>query len=172
MFLHRFERDGDRGTDGERCGDQRRLVPRLTLSTATGQVLDTSDGGTMGQNLAPGTYVLAVSGQTGAGAYRLTTTFVPGSSLGAPLGVGAADAVAVADLTGDGRPDIITANGSAGNNTVSVLLGNGDGSFQTQQTFAGRRRPRLRGGGGPQRRRPARHRRPNRRLSLTVTPAR
>ncbi|MGB6499945.1 MAG: VCBS repeat-containing protein, partial [Thermoplasmata archaeon] len=43
------------------------------------------------------------------------------------------DAVAVADLTGDGIPDIITANYRR--NTVSVLLGNGDGTFQPQQTF-------------------------------------
>jgi hypothetical protein len=43
-------------------------------------------------------------------------------------------AVAVADLTGDGRPDLVVAN-MYGNN-VSVLLGNGDGSFLPQQTFA------------------------------------
>jgi hypothetical protein len=43
------------------------------------------------------------------------------------------NSVAVADINGDGIPDIVTAN--LGNNTVSVLLGNGDGSFQTQQVF-------------------------------------
>jgi hypothetical protein len=38
-------------------------------------------------------------------------------------------AVAVADLTGNGIPDIVTANRYSAD-TVSVLLGNGDGSFQ------------------------------------------
>src|SRR5262249_59820150 len=41
--------------------------------------------------------------------------------------------VAAAEVSGDGIPDIITTNYGA--NTVSVLLGNGDGSFQSQQTF-------------------------------------
>ena len=42
--------------------------------------------------------------------------------------------VAVADL-GNGQTDIVTANPDA--NTVSVLLGNGDGTFQPAQSFAG-----------------------------------
>ncbi len=36
--------------------------------------------------------------------------------------------VAVADLDGDAVPDLVTANG--GSDDVSVLLGNGDSSFQ------------------------------------------
>ena len=42
--------------------------------------------------------------------------------------------MAVADFNGDGRPDLVTANSGA--NSVSVLLGNGDGTFSVQQTFA------------------------------------
>jgi FG-GAP-like repeat len=42
-------------------------------------------------------------------------------------------AVTMADLTGDGRLDIITAN--VNDNSVSVLLQNRDGTFQTRQTF-------------------------------------
>src|SRR5262249_53915334 len=37
------------------------------------------------------------------------------------------DAVAVADLNRDGIPDLVAANG--GDNAMSVLLGNGDGTF-------------------------------------------
>jgi hypothetical protein len=42
--------------------------------------------------------------------------------------------VAVADVNGDGRPDLVTAN--ANSNTVSVLLGNGNGTFQSAVNFA------------------------------------
>ena len=44
------------------------------------------------------------------------------------------EAVAVADLSGDGKLDLVTANFFA--NTVSMLLGDGHGSFAPQQTFA------------------------------------
>jgi hypothetical protein len=43
---------------------------------------------------------------------------------------------AVGDLTGQGKLDIVTANGSSTNHgSVSVLLGNGDGSFQATATY-------------------------------------
>src|SRR5439155_12564623 len=41
--------------------------------------------------------------------------------------------VAVGDLNGDGRPDLATANDET--NTVSVLLGNGDGTFGAKTDF-------------------------------------
>ena len=52
-----------------------------------------------------------------------------------------------ADVNGDGKEDLIVANW--GDNTVGVLLGNGDGTFQTQQAFPVRQhRTRTRLGGG------------------------
>ncbi|WP_341880883.1 FG-GAP-like repeat-containing protein [Synechococcus sp. UW140] len=44
------------------------------------------------------------------------------------------NSVALGDINGDGRLDIITANRDS--NTASVLLGNGNGTFQTQATFS------------------------------------
>ena len=41
--------------------------------------------------------------------------------------------IAVSDLNGDGTPDIVTANDGA--NSLSVLLANGDGSFQPATSY-------------------------------------
>ena len=54
-------------------------------------------------------------------------------AVGAPLGVGLAPiAVAVSDFNRDGKLDLVVVNGSSGNTvgqTITVLLGNGNGSF-------------------------------------------
>ena len=42
--------------------------------------------------------------------------------------------MAVADLNGDGIPDIVTANYTGSD--VSVLIGNGDGTFQAPRNLA------------------------------------
>jgi hypothetical protein len=71
------------------------------------------------------------------------------------------DSVAVADLNGDGKPDIVVANfcGSVANcdnvlSTVGVLLGNGDGTFQPALIYSSRRRTdHASRGGGRERRR-------------------
>ena len=45
----------------------------------------------------------------------------------------------MADVNGDNNPDLVVANWRQG--TVSVLLGNGDGTFQTQIHLRHRRPP-------------------------------
>jgi hypothetical protein len=54
-----------------------------------------------------------------------------------------ANSVVVADVNGDGNPDLVVANNcaeggcnSCNNGSVAVLLGNGDGTFQAAATFA------------------------------------
>jgi hypothetical protein len=42
-------------------------------------------------------------------------------------------AIAIGDLDGDAIPDVVTANGAS--DDVSVLLGNGDGTFRSQQEY-------------------------------------
>jgi hypothetical protein len=75
-------------------------------------------GGTPGMNVS----VLLGKGD---GTFQLAQNFPTGQK---PY------AVAVADVNGDGHPDIITANYAS--NTVSVLLGNGDGTFKAAQNFS------------------------------------
>jgi hypothetical protein len=61
-------------------------------------------------------------------------TFQPPRSLS--LGVpGGARSVAVADLNGDGHPDIVTADDAGDAGTVSVLIGRGDNTFQDTVTY-------------------------------------
>ena len=52
------------------------------------------------------------------------------------VGARAQHAIVAGDFTGDGRTDLAVANYARRSNDVSVLLGNGDGTFQPQVTYA------------------------------------
>lgn len=65
----------------------------------------------------------------GDGTFQSPVAYASGGT-GGPLSGGS---VAVADVNGDGKPDLLVAN--EGNGSVGVLLGNGDGTFQPVVTY-------------------------------------
>ena len=122
-------------------------LPRLMLYNADKQLLVQSDAADashdsaqLNQNLQPGEYYLVVAAATDLGtspgdqSYVLTTAFDQALPPFQKMPVGnLPDAVAVGDFNHDGNLDVVTAN--AGDNTVSVLQGNGDGTFRSASTF-------------------------------------
>ena len=122
--------------------DPQGLTTQLSLLDSQGQVLVQSDGlsssdpdDLIAQQLVSGSYFLKVDSTGGAGTYTLTTTVAPTTAAFQPLPVGnQPEAIVAGDFTGNGRTDLAVVNG--GDNTVSVLLGNGDGTFQPQVTYA------------------------------------
>ena len=62
----------------------------------------------------------------GDGTFQPQQTYLTGAT---PVGI------AVADLNGDGTADLAVSNNNANPPTVGVLLGNGNGTFQQQQTY-------------------------------------
>ena len=72
-----------------------------------------------------------------------TSLFLPPSSFRS--GGKLASTIAVADVNGDGKPDLIVVNYTGqlnGDGSVSILLGNGDGTFRAPRVYDS-------GGGGP-----------------------
>jgi hypothetical protein len=73
-----------------------------------------------------------VAGSAGAG--ELGSSSGPSFGRARTYATGhAAAAVAVGDLTGDAKPDLVSANGSG--STVSVLINKGDGSFRSKRAY-------------------------------------
>ena len=111
------------------------LVVNGSAAVYTVTVNGVSGSGTLGLNLVDDGSIKDAAGNPpqpgGMPAFSPQQTTLTGQ--GGPI--------AVADLNGDGKPDVILAGASTGNYynsyAVSVLLGNGNGTFQAGQTFAG-----------------------------------
>src|SRR2546422_2908280 len=81
--------------------------------------------------LISGTLAAFLAGAALPSSAQTPPSFAPAVSFAAgalPITVG------IADVNGDGKPDLVTVN--TGANTVSVLLGNGAGSFGPRTDFA------------------------------------
>ncbi len=98
-------------------------VDRASLAVAQGQAVLIHVSGSA---TTQGTFTLEITNLD-----QYTTP--DNTSLAFPAGNGPSKVV-MGDLNGDGKPDLVVSNFLA--NTVSVLLGNGDGTFQTPRQYA------------------------------------
>jgi hypothetical protein len=95
----------------------------VTVSGITGS-------GTLGLKLVYNDSIRDLAGNVlpklgAAAAFQSQATFATGTGPRTAL---------IGDVNGDGKPDLAIANRAQ--NSASILLGNGDGTFQAQQTFA------------------------------------
>src|SRR5262249_43097416 len=81
------------------------------------------------QHLLAGTYFLRVETTAGAGTFTVTTTLTPASEPFHAIPVGTdPQSLVTSDFNGDGRLDLVAGS--------DVLLGDGDGTFQAQASYA------------------------------------
>ncbi|MFN6053982.1 MAG: FG-GAP repeat domain-containing protein, partial [Planctomycetia bacterium] len=105
-----------------------------TGTVANGTIASVTGSGT--------TYTVNVTGITGSGTLGVnlvgqpSITALPSFAAQTPVPTGNDPrSVTLGDVNRDGILDIVTANFSLNQDTVSVLLGNGDGTFKAQSTF-------------------------------------
>ena len=116
-------------TSGSVMGTLTQVTP-VSSSVYTVTVSGITGNGTLGLNLVDNGSIQDLAGdgltqQNASAAFQPQQTFATGKQ---PF------SVALGDLTGDGKLDLVTANDAQP--TVSVLLANGNGTFHAQQTFA------------------------------------
>jgi hypothetical protein len=118
------------------------LSTQLSLLDSQGKVLVDSDGispadpdTVIDEHLAPGAYSLGVDGTGGPVAYTWTIALMPSSVPfeGATTGDLNPIAAVAGDFNGDGNLDLAITGGSVAD--VSILLGNGDGTFAPPVTY-------------------------------------
>jgi hypothetical protein len=131
-------------TAGERLiavvADQGGTSP-LSLLDAQGHVLVENGGASsdnpddvIDEHLAAGDYSLALDSTVGPGAPTWTTMLMPSSAPFQEIPVAALGTIVAGDFIGNGRLDLAVSTGYT--NDISVLLGNGDGTFQPAVTYA------------------------------------
>ena len=101
-------------------------VTPVSPSVYTVTVSGVTGNGTLGLNLVDDSTIRDLAGNpltalTASASFQTQSTFVTGSG---------PSSVTVGDVNGDGQPDLIAANN--GGDSVSVLLGNGNGNFTGQ----------------------------------------
>ena len=99
--------------------------PDLVVTNKCASANDCPNGG-------QGEGAVAVLLGNGDGTFQTATTYDSGGSNWTSGGY-VTHSIAVADVNGDGKPDVVVTNTYS--NTIGVLLGNGDGTFQPTSTY-------------------------------------
>ena len=116
------------------------LTASLVLVDSRGNRLVRSDGASPGdrdlwidEDLSAGSYTLNVEISAGAGTYVVTTALAPASAPFQAVPVETdIQTVVAGDFNADSRADLVLADSGS----IELLLGNGDGTFQTAKPIA------------------------------------
>jgi len=105
-------------------------APGGAMSVAVGDVNLDGKPDLVVANQSPATVSVLLG--NGDGTFQAAMTYDSGAGAG-----GISESVAVADLNGDGKPDLVVGSDTVYGPAVGALLGNGDGTFQPAFTYPG-----------------------------------